>query len=382
MKAIKIMGRIAIMVLAAISFLIALGTYAPIPVVGSVASYITIQYAYIFLPILGVLLVLAALYFVKSKAFAVVAVVLVAAALCMSAVTYGQSVAAFRAAGAKVSILNVYLPHHFDEVQKDSAVYDHSDIGDVVLDVYYTPDGTDKAVVVYIHGGGWTSGDRNNRLYSTQALALRGCVSISVDYDLSDADRHLAATCEKQLTRALGWVAQNAARYGGSADRIYLLGDSAGGNLALNVAYKVNAGAYAPINGTTLPIVAGVCALYPVADPAAFYNNPDLLFGAAAKKMCVDYTGVTPQQNSDAYSAITPAAFLSNATPPTLLIVGEGDKVVDPVDTYALHDALLQNGTDAQIVRIPYANHAFDYVAGGFGADGVVDLVAQWCLAE
>ena len=376
-KALRIIGYIVLLFLALGAFLMTLGTIVTIPVVSSLVNYATIEYSHIFLPLCVALSVLSALMLIgKHRAVPVVLVALFVASLCMGGVAVGRTVQALRAEGADVGFFDVYRTHDFSAVQMDTEVYTTSSRGDVLLDVYYLPDeaATDRPIIIYIHGGGWTEGDRTKQAYRSRLFAMADYVSVSVDYDLSGPDAHLAATTEAQLTYAVAYMATNAARFGASKDRIYLIGDSAGGNLALDLAYKINDGTFAMAGETILPRIQGVCALYPVADPVLFYNNDDTLFGGPVKTMAQYYVGATPDEDPAAYAAITARNYLCADTPRTLLIVGTADTVVQPEASYDLYRRLQANGTTARLVEVPYANHAFDYVDGSFANNAVAQL--------
>ena len=378
MKAVKIIGRILGVTLAALIALVGLASLVKVPILGSIATFGTVEYGHIAIPVGIVLFATSWLLFAtKEKVFPSIVVVLLAVALATSCAAFGSAVQAFKKEGVSVKAFGTH--RSFEDVQKASAVYTQGLDGDLPLDLYYLSDGqTGKPVVVYVHGGGWTTGDRNNLLYRTKSLAQEGCVSVTVEYDLSSKDRHLADSTELQVTKALAWVALHAAEYGGDIDKLFLIGDSAGGQLALDLAYKINGGVYTMADGVTLPTVKGVCGLYPVADPVGFYHNDDPLLGAGVKNMCVCYVGATPEEDPAGYQEITPANFITAATPPTLLILGKADTAVPTKGSHDLYQALLDNGTPARLVEIPYTNHAFDYVDGNFGAEGVTGVFMQF----
>lgn len=103
----------------------------------------------------------------------------------------------------------------------------------------WAPEGADGLpVVVFVHGGGWTSGGGSVPWYDGRHLAAGGLVVVTVNYRIGPVG-HLAADATSELDdpslpvqdmlTALRWVADNAARYGGDPDRITLAGQSAGG---------------------------------------------------------------------------------------------------------------------------------------------------------
>lgn len=100
------------------------------------------------------------------------------------------------------------------------------------LDVWLPPDaaGRDLPVLVFMHGGGWTRGYKEWCGFMAPALAARGIILVSVSYRLIP---HVAFPVPVQdCIAALKWVADNIAAHGGSTERIFAGGHSAGGQLA------------------------------------------------------------------------------------------------------------------------------------------------------
>lgn len=94
------------------------------------------------------------------------------------------------------------------------------------LDVY-APDGAqDLPVVVWFHGGGLTSGDKRS---IPRDLLQSGYVVVSANYRL--IPKGTVADCIEDATAAVAWAFRHAAEYGGSPEKIFLSGHSAGGYL-------------------------------------------------------------------------------------------------------------------------------------------------------
>lgn len=100
----------------------------------------------------------------------------------------------------------------------------------------YTPQGQAPfPVLVFFHGGGWTTGDLDTMDTPLRALTNRaGCVVVSVDYRLAPEHKFPAAV--EDAYTATRWVAENASVVQGDPTRIAVGGDSSGGNLAAAVA--------------------------------------------------------------------------------------------------------------------------------------------------
>ena len=133
--------------------------------------------------------------------------------------------------------------------------------------------GQPAPILLYIHGGGFTMGDRFESGTNLRWFTDRGWLALSIDYSLSSVDRHLWDIVTSQVGCAMAWTAANAARLSGDPRRISLMGSSAGGNLAINAAYLANAGRLESSCGGSVPRVSAVSALYPPVDLAAAWMS-------------------------------------------------------------------------------------------------------------
>lgn len=89
-------------------------------------------------------------------------------------------------------------------------------------------------LIVWIHGGGWVSGDKRDPGPFLTRLAAAGFAVASVNYSL--APEQIYPLAIRQLNAALGYLSENAQAYGIANESIVLAGDSAGGNLAAQLA--------------------------------------------------------------------------------------------------------------------------------------------------
>lgn len=99
-----------------------------------------------------------------------------------------------------------------------------------VLDIY-APDGAkDLPVVFWIHGGGWQTGDKTDVQIKPRVFARRGFVFVSTNYRLLP---HVEmGVLIRDVARSLGWVHKNIAGHSGDPRRIFVMGHSAGAQLA------------------------------------------------------------------------------------------------------------------------------------------------------
>jgi len=108
------------------------------------------------------------------------------------------------------------------------------------LDVYAAAGGQKAAggypVVVWVHGGGWRNGDKDNRSGSKlcETWTRQGIVVVNLNYRLTPDVVHPAHV--EDVASGIAWVHRNIARYQGDPRRVYLLGHSAGAHLVALVA--------------------------------------------------------------------------------------------------------------------------------------------------
>ncbi len=99
-----------------------------------------------------------------------------------------------------------------------------------VLDVYAPKDAKNLPVVFWIHGGGWQTGDKKDVQIKPQVFMDKGFVFVSTNYRLlPDVDM---ATIVGDIAKSIHWVRDHIAEYGGDPKRLFIMGHSAGAQLA------------------------------------------------------------------------------------------------------------------------------------------------------
>lgn len=108
--------------------------------------------------------------------------------------------------------------------------YSESALERQVLDLYAPAEAKDLPVVFWIHGGGWTGGDKSKVQLKPQAFMDRGFVFVSTNYRLlPDVEME---TIFHDVAKSLGWVHHHIGEHGGDPNRIFVMGHSAGAQLA------------------------------------------------------------------------------------------------------------------------------------------------------
>ena len=121
-----------------------------------------------------------------------------------------------------------------------------------VLDVYSPRDAKGLPVVFWIHGGGWQTGDKTSIQIKPQAFMDKGFVFVSTNYRLlPEVDM---ATIVRDIAKSIHWVHDHIAAHGGDPQRLFVMGHSAGAQLAALVCIDDR---YLKAEGLSLAIIQG-----------------------------------------------------------------------------------------------------------------------------
>jgi acetyl esterase/lipase len=147
-----------------------------------------------------------------------------------------------------------------------------------ILDVYRLDGAKDLPVLIFIHGGGWTSGNKNIYGYLGNTFARLGLVTVIANYRLTDNSpgRVVHPGHIEDVARAFAWTYATIADYGGNPEKIFVSGHSAGGHLVSLLAVDPR---YLGAHDLSLENIAGVISLSGVYDvrgiPAIFGDDPE-----------------------------------------------------------------------------------------------------------
>ncbi|AWN22928.1 alpha/beta hydrolase [Deinococcus irradiatisoli] len=204
-----------------------------------------------------------------------------------------------------------------------------------VLDIYAPAQASQRPVVLFIHGGSWTSGDKNEYVFAGDSLARAGYVTAVMSYRL--APQHPYPDYIQDAAQALKWLQDNAAGYGGNGRDLYVVGHSAG---AFNAAEVVDNARWLNEVGVPINTVHGVVG---IAGPY------DYDFRQYPSKNAFP-VGSDPAE-------ILPSRHLRPDAPPHLLLVAAGDTTVDPSNGEKMRAALQAAGVPVTYTVLPGLNH-------------------------
>ncbi len=233
------------------------------------------------------------------------------------------------------------------EVTKREVVFATHGGRPLALDLYQ-PAGVKAAPgVVMVHGGSWQHGDRGDLASLNRYLAGRGYVVAAVSYRFAPQWPFPAA--RDDVREAVAFLKAHAGEYGLDPHRLALLGRSAGGQIALSLAYT----------GSD-PDIRAVVAFYAPTDMIYSYEHPSNPWVLDSIGVLEAYLGGNPSQVPATYEAASPIRFVSSRTVPTLLIHGERDELVFPVQSARLAARLAQAQRPHYFLRLPWATHGCD----------------------
>ncbi len=220
--------------------------------------------------------------------------------------------------------------------------------------------------VLFIHGGGWSSGSAEQYRRHMKAIVEAGGAAASAEYRLK-TDRLPLEACVADCGAIMRYLRSHADSLGLLPDRLCAAGESAGGHLALCLASPL------------------ICP-----DPAV---RPDLVVNLNG---VVDMTGVFRdrffpeekwQNEEDADSWLgkyelaerwSPLYRVSSGNSPALHLQGLADPVVRPAETLRYHRALREAGVESELILLPCRSHAFilyDYENTDDTVNGIVDML-------
>jgi acetyl esterase/lipase len=298
-------------------------------------------------------------------------------ALAILAVSLVPPVQAIRLAVRRHVALD--FPRYFTAPIDDGAahpsqtiVYANVEGQPLALDVYRPtaaamPAGARVPAVIVVHGGGWSADDKGGAPRASAWLAAQGYAVFDIQYRIAPQPNWRTATGDVKC--AIGWVKRHAHEAGVDVDpeRVALLGRSAGGHLALLAAYAPDDPALPPSCEAGDTRVASVISFYGPTDLAWGYEHPTNPRVFDTPVRLGNFLGGTPSNMPERYALMSPTARVARGAPRTLLLHGGHDQFVSVAHVERLATRLRALEVPHEVLVIPYAQHAFDFISGGLG---------------
>ncbi|TNC74374.1 alpha/beta hydrolase [Rubellimicrobium roseum] len=224
----------------------------------------------------------------------------------------------------------------------------------------YTPEGEGPfPLIVYYHGGGWVIADIDTYDASARALAA-GAQAVVVSVEYRHAPENPFPAAHEDANAAYAWIIENSGTLNADAERLAVAGESAGGNLAMNVA----------INARDAQLIQPdhMLLVYPVAgndmETPSYQTYADAQpLSRDAMMWFVEHVFTDPSQTADPRINLVDRTDLAGLPPATVI-----NAQIDPLasEGEALAEALTAQGVDVQQMTYPGVTHEF------FGMGAVV----------
>lgn len=231
----------------------------------------------------------------------------------------------------------------------------------------YSPAKLDKPApgLIFIHGGGWTSGHRKDYKYYTIRFAKRGYIVATISYRFSQDAPFPAAVQDAKC--AVRWMRANAQKYNIDPNRIAAIGGSAGGYLAMMLGYSADVpelegdGGWEGVSSK----VQAVVNLYGPADidcPSA--RDVDVV---------TKFLGKPYSEIQDQYELASPYRHITPDDPPPLILHGTIDTIVPVQQSDMLAEKLKAAGVPCVYEKFQGWPHTMDLALP-------VNIRCQWLM--
>jgi acetyl esterase/lipase len=217
----------------------------------------------------------------------------------------------------------------------------------------------DAPVLLQVHGGAWTVGEKEHQGRPLMnRMAEQGWVCVAINYRLSPRDPWPAHIVD--VKRAIAWVRDNIADYGGDPDYLAITGGSAGGHLAALAALTPGDPEWQPGFEDADTSVQAAVPFYGVYDFAGSTGLTNAI-GMRDAFLGPRVIQTTWQDAPDVYEAASPILRITPDAPDFFVIHGELDTLV-AVEQARLFVAELRRTSRKSVVyaELPGAQHAFD----------------------
>jgi acetyl esterase/lipase len=225
------------------------------------------------------------------------------------------------------------------------------------MDIYYPATGGPWPVLLYVHGGGWSRGDKAEGV-GWRSMAERGFLVVSVNYRLASYESKFPAMIE-DVKCAVRYLRAHAPEYNLDPNHIGAVGVSAGGHLVdlLGVADASagwDTGEYNDQSSRVQAVVT-IAGISDLTFTRGVYASPD-----SAAMMVYHAFDEMPGAASPKLLAASPVTYITPDDPPFLIIHGDLDNIVPVEQSQVLDEQLRRSGVPVKLVIIKNGTHSID----------------------
>lgn len=219
----------------------------------------------------------------------------------------------------------------------------------------FLPRGKDWPVLIFVHGGGWTKGEKDLTVAGADIYgnlgrfyAERGIGVAVINYRLIP---NVAWPEQiRDVAMATSWIMRHIGDYGGNPQRVFLAGHSAGAQLATRVALDPQA--LRPYRLTSKDL-CGVVAV----SGAGYDMTDELSYELAGGEKYYEKRFGANDPTGDWKTLASPLSFASKKAPPFLIIHAARESKALRRQSALLHHKLLEVGAQSRLVTVPIGNH-------------------------
>jgi len=232
--------------------------------------------------------------------------------------------------------------------------------------------------ILYVHGGAWIYEDKDDSIPVCDLLAIAGFPVVSCNYTLSTIEAPGYPQAVYDVKAVVRWIRTDGAEIYKLPKKIVVVGESAGGYLALMLGTTDGIARFEP----QLPYPGG----YRVNAVIAFFSPGDLVYQAKR-----GFDGLATEwfigemlndQTLPQFAAASPVSYVSEANPPVALVHGEEDPIVPLESSLRIQQAFASVCRYCRVVAIPGAGHGFDGIGGNAGAAATIAELISKVLAD
>ena len=250
-----------------------------------------------------------------------------------------------------LTLWDLFFPSALPEVAIETLPFQHAG-SELPIDFYTASQKNGlRPLVVMVYGGSWARGHRKDLSELNYFLADAGFHVAAISYRLAPAT-HFPGPVD-DVVAATEFLIKDADRWNIDPKRIYLMGRSAGGQIA------------------EMAALSEVKRGHPIKGIISLYAPADLIWGVETSKPwhIIDgkisigtYLGKgLTEETRDFYKSASPFFQVDAATPKHLLIHGKGDELVSSYHTRSLATRLKELGRPIEVEELRWSTHGFDY---------------------
>jgi acetyl esterase/lipase len=230
------------------------------------------------------------------------------------------------------------------------------------LDLYIPkdhPPGKKLPLVIWVHGGGWSGGDKSENMW--MQIAKGGFAAASINYRLTDEAQFPAQIFD--VKAAVRWLRAHAAEYDIDPKRIGAWGASAGGHLVALLGTSDGTKELEGDEGNPKfsSRVQAVCDYFGPTDFVNVLDQRERNTGKAPAEPLVDkLLGGSPTERPEQARLASPVTFVTRHAPPFLIVHGDQDPLVPFQQSEELAETLKKHGVECSLIVVRGGGH------GGF----------------